>query len=572
MNWKKLILVSLLLNFVMLALLCFWADSEAWPVKISGLEGAERSFYDYTVKPLFLLLLKPIWGLSQIFAITHMDLARVLFALNGLLCIYLGQRVVKSLTASMLASQIYIVLLMTSTLYLERGFRVRSDHLATTLILIGLTLALSEAIRLRTKLAVLVALVLISVGITPKSLLVWACMLPVFWDQLRVRSLNRSELGWLVPAWAVLFVVVVSIAVLGDRTVGHLAGYARDVFYGSEGDLSPWSIARFQYVWAAAVENPVFTTLVIFNLVPSLPGVSSGQQASGIRALRLCLWLLVGLVAVYPNRLPFFLASLLPLGLLTVVVSTDWSGLKSQYLKPGSVGYWATASVVSLHVVLFLWTSQNIYFNNNNFEQRQFLSDFTGYLSSSPNKRAYDPSGLLPNSNVDHLYLGPGQNAENKKIAGLLQSKGYDLFFLGQRFSWVLKSFSEDFIANTMVFHPGVMVVGHPFEGRIEKGRIAIREIQVELGLHHNLENLPMNRVFLRPEGGSAGSRGKVYLLTRAGLLAQPSNGYSWPQMARASEVVVPDDATGVTVFAQDFPSRPDSSKLKRILAFDRWL
>ncbi|MEO0335210.1 MAG: hypothetical protein AAF202_02380 [Pseudomonadota bacterium] len=575
MNKKKVTIWCLALNFLLLAVLCFWADSEAWPVKVASLEGHHRSFYDYAIKPLYLFVLSPFVDLASLLGVYHMDLARLAFALNGLLIAYLGQRLVRKLTKSEVLSFAYVVVLLTSSLFLERGFRVRSDHLGTLIILFCLSVVFSPRFRDNTKLFVILGLGLFAFLATPKSLLVFLCFLPFLWRALALNLKTREGFDWFLTAWGCLFVLVAVLGLFGGGSFQHLWSYAVGLLKANPGDLHPLSVERLQYVFQFFMRNPLVSVLIAIKVISiCVPRWHEGRSAIH-RGLDFSLLLIFFVVLIYPNRLPFFLASLLPLVLL-ILFSLDPDERAASLLRdPTSVLKRALLFGMGVHIAFGLWTSQKIYRTNSNLAQRRFVALYSPYLTSAKDAKVYDPSGLIPNKNVYHYYLGPGQVIENRNIAYKLQTEGFDIVFLGQRIAWIFTEFTPLFMNATMIFPPGLIVSGHSFSGGIEEGAISARDILDQIDQIHGDRDLPIKKVFIRnasPDLVIEEDRKIAYKSFGKLFEYDSDKGISLSKLHKTETIFMHPKTTEVIFYLQDFPIDNEGPQLKRILAFDKWL
>jgi hypothetical protein len=574
MDVKKLAFLALGLNFVVLALLCFWADSEAWPVKVASLSGHDRSYYDYSIKPLYMILLSPIVSVSKLLQLYHMYVARFLFALNGLLIVYLGKRLVSKLTRSETLATSFVVFMLTSSLYLERGFRVRSDHLGTVFVLISLLAVLSHRLRRRNKLIALFVLSLLAAATTPKSLLVLACFAPFFWRALVSNPSQKLAFDWLLPAWLLLFVVVTFAVFMGQDTFQHLWSYGTGLLSSSPGDLPPLSLARFQYVFAFPQKNPVLAVLFVLNTIAIFYVGFPSERPPLLRAIDFSFLGLLLLILVFPNRLPFFLASLLP---LLLVGSLSWGRESLQTVRDycsQRFGKILLATVFAVQLGFAAWTSFKIYSQHNNLQQMRFVTEYSSYLSVAKNKKAYDPSGLLPNENLSHLYLGPGQTLENRRIAYRLQKNGFNFLFLGQRVAWISLEFTPDFLDHSKVFPPGLMLVGDKFMGEIKQGVISGDDLRYQIVMNYDTEAMQPERIYLRNLSKNIEPKQRSKMVLRFGDIPveYSEKGMTWNQLLRLKEVILPPGSTDVVVFVQDFPIDKTDTAVQKLLAFDRWL
>ncbi|MBC6415191.1 MAG: hypothetical protein GDA46_02210 [Bdellovibrionales bacterium] len=109
-----------------------WTKTEVFPTHSSKyLFSLFEHEFLFSLKPIFYVLLKISFLLSEILPVTPMTLARFLFALNGLILVSFMYLYLQKKTNKYNA--ILAVLLITSSyIFLDRGFRIRSDLLCTS--------------------------------------------------------------------------------------------------------------------------------------------------------------------------------------------------------------------------------------------------------------------------------------------------------------------------------------------------------------------------------------------------------------------------------------------------------
>ena len=136
---QMLLSVVAIVSFTFSAIICFWADSEIWPMKISSFIGDPETPYNFWIKPAYMVFLNPIYHLSQFLPFSHMDAGRIVFLIGGLLSLWLGTRILSQQGVNKTFQFLYFLLILTSWIYLERGFRIRSDNLLTVFFLLLLS-------------------------------------------------------------------------------------------------------------------------------------------------------------------------------------------------------------------------------------------------------------------------------------------------------------------------------------------------------------------------------------------------------------------------------------------------
>ena len=133
---KGLLLVSILTiaAFGALSLLTHWTFSEVYSVHTARylFSGEYSRDFLFSLKPLFNLFLFVSFKISEWLSVYPMTLARFLFFLNGIGIVFLTWLIVRK-QSNVFSAALAVLILVSSPIFLERGFRVRSDLLVTTL-------------------------------------------------------------------------------------------------------------------------------------------------------------------------------------------------------------------------------------------------------------------------------------------------------------------------------------------------------------------------------------------------------------------------------------------------------
>ena len=131
-TFPLLCLVFLIL-FPFLAHISLWVETEIFPTHSSQyLFSKNRSAFLFSLKPLFYLILYISSLFSSLLSLFPMTGARLLFAFNGLLMMVFMYIYIQKKTKSDNAI-LAVLVLASSYLFLDRGFRIRSDLLLSSL-------------------------------------------------------------------------------------------------------------------------------------------------------------------------------------------------------------------------------------------------------------------------------------------------------------------------------------------------------------------------------------------------------------------------------------------------------
>ncbi len=474
-----LILSGLLLavGFYITGLQCFWSDSEVWHMKISILQGDARAPFDYWIKPLFLIVLSGIYHLSEWLGVPHPDFGRWIFGLNGLLILCLGSQIVSYFHSEFRIKGIYFLLLGSSWIFLERGFRIRSDLLALSLFLVFLWVVIDGAKGLqfsRGRLGAVFGLFVLSVLVTPKSLLLFMCFLPFLYKIFLTQSLSlRNKVINLVllclAAFAGTSLLSESFFISLIRQKTYLQGSLMD----AHGEIGIFNAYRWEHVVHFIYENP----LICLPLVAKIFWILKNHKiwwGDGIwRSLDIGFLLLLPVLVLFPNRTPFFICSLAPLFMLFAFTGTeawrvDFSHALSRFQKYIFI-------IIALSMVAGAYKMKNIILSHNNLEQKQLYEVLKAFSLSYPQKTIYDPAGLSPSPQALHYYLGPGDLESNRASALLISQVQPDIILAGQRILWTKPYLKQEFWKQYKDFSGhGVFQKGQIFESFKTHGKSRI--------------------------------------------------------------------------------------------------
>ena len=163
--------VFFFLSFQILAHLSPWTETEIYPVHSSRYLFSENMLdFLFSLKPLFYITLYLSSFFSDTLSLLPMTGARFLFALNGLGILALMYFYVKQKTNKYNAL-LAVLLFASASIFLDRGFRVRSDLLTTSFSLIALLLTYSiKERRDYWKFYLLIPLLFSTLLISPKAI------------------------------------------------------------------------------------------------------------------------------------------------------------------------------------------------------------------------------------------------------------------------------------------------------------------------------------------------------------------------------------------------------------------
>jgi len=155
-------------NFLLISQFAKWTETLLYPVHQSKYLFSAFDFeFLFALKPLFYSLLKFFFLLAEAFSIEPMSLTRFFFALNGLVLLYFLYLYLEKKT-SRYNAVLALLILASTYIFLNRGFRVRSDMLVSSLSVFILWVNLH--LKSNKKQAILSLLFLSLLFVTPKAI------------------------------------------------------------------------------------------------------------------------------------------------------------------------------------------------------------------------------------------------------------------------------------------------------------------------------------------------------------------------------------------------------------------
>ncbi len=429
-NALKILIATYVAGFMALALHTKWADSEIWAVSIARTLGFQAWDYGLSYKPLFYMTLRSVYSLD-LSNVETFTAARLLYAAVGLGVLLLTYRLGRLLKLSFEARTLAVFLLATSSFFLERGFRVRSDQLATLFQLLGLTYYFQYVDQHtwgKPRTLVVSALLHVSLLLsTPKAiyqLLVNFYVYRVSQRFFKVPETQKrhSRRVTLIFALAIPFSLFAVLAYFRtEQVLSALTFFVRS-FAENPSQPAYFSLSSFQHYRRFVLENPLFILAGLVavywslkNKIERKPSMSE-FPLGGIAALTLFF------IIFHNDRLPFFLVSLLPLVALFMgqQVVNVIRGTRLRILLVGLV-------LNGLFHGVQIWKSQS------NDLQRAAIVSMQNYLAKYPGVLYYDGTAVLPRNNQLFANAEPKHLGNDDWLLKLLNDDKPDLFFFGNR-------------------------------------------------------------------------------------------------------------------------------------------
>ncbi len=434
-NSERIVLCAIYLLTAMLFLLSqesYFADSEIWGITLS------KNVWDFSVGNFSLMFKFPFYSLLRLLYeipgdnYHHLIYARILFFCVSLAVLVLTYLIARKVYFKSYIAIIAVFLVLTTTVYLNRSFRVRSDILSLlfSLILIYVNIGYFESNIRKTwkshtfKVILLFALIICS---TPKAVYL------IFWNLLfvlllrfkkppldRVIYFKPYKYGIIYPICAGLAFLLVSTVFswLGGSNKLYVAYYgAWRYFYDAlvTWDLSNFASQKFHFFSRFLVQNIVFLTLAFIPMVKSFTEIIVKRAITYENAFRVSTFIYFLSVFSYNDLLPFFIATWVPFLAISAagyVYSIPLVFGRTVFYRSKTMIYMRTP-IVLLMVAFFSYGAGEFFIlnmaKNSNFTQRATIRGIQRYLSLLGETNHYDVIGILPRNNSIYKFAGPGQ-------------------------------------------------------------------------------------------------------------------------------------------------------------------
>jgi hypothetical protein len=393
--------------FFRLGAVGFISDSEIWVVNIAK-NIREEWFHSWVfTRPLFYSLLSlAVAPLNEPIAI--FQAAKTYGLINASLILIFTALIAREISSpkwKLLGSSAAICFLLTNTGFLNQGYRIRSDLLACTLLLISFYLT----IKFRPKHWLFrIPLWLTPLAATPKSIL---SILPF----LSYPQSNRIRF-----ACGISIVFLMGLTVLVYPQLVHYIG---DSFSALTPQSSYLSRSTFFYFERLIEKNPIFVFLILFRTLTFFLRYQFQlykDQAPLQLFFSVFVLLSILIAALSPEKNPFYLATMLPLAAIFVALFFEDLHFLIQYSvkEKSKAVFQKLALTCALITCLAVSTSgvrawSGFLEDNNKLELYRSIRFLDGYLAKFPLATHYDIVGLIPNKTKIRKFAGPNDAAGN---------------------------------------------------------------------------------------------------------------------------------------------------------------
>ena len=368
----------------------FWTDSEMWAAVVAKYMFQNDPHYLFSMKPLFNFVLWFNFQWASYLDLHPMVTGRFLMAINGLISGYFVSQIILLLTKDRRAALLGFVLLFAFSTFVKRGGHIRSDLLVSTFLLVGIYFCI-----LKKEKSFLPSLFwALAILISPKAAFFSVPLIVyLFFHSI---CLYKKIIFYLLLFVSLLIFLITPLKTAVINSWSHFLF----LFATQEMGFDYFSPLRFTHIIRFIKENILWLIFFLGTFVfcfrsyvkPVVPDV-----------IKIPSMISLGLLAFYPDRLPFLIASVLPfLTILLVLLLFQFWQKKWVYnvIIMGSLlscGYW------SRQVVLY----------HSNQEQRQVADLMDQVFITFPELTIWDTTGILARSNANYFFLGPAQQKDN---------------------------------------------------------------------------------------------------------------------------------------------------------------
>jgi hypothetical protein len=409
-HWTLGLVILWIATIGVAGMLTFWSDSELWVAVASKYLFNTSGEYYFGTKPLFHFLTFLNFHLANLLGLHPMDTGRAFMILNFLGVCAAIFKIADRMHGRRVALMSMVVL-MSISIFTKRAVELRSDILVTHLFLWWLYFRMfgTKKRALKSFVAVTFAALLI----TPKAMFWAIAMWPFLLEDIKIKT-RLAAMGVLAA------IAAVAAVIFTDPLAFFLRSFSAD-----EVGFGYFDVVRLQHVFRFVFENAHF--IFAFFLFSVMPGKdTSGPHGRRIRQIS---WTLMLVLLVYPDRLPFMIAALIPFFLLhffTLPGLIKFMRSESVRAREARTAIIGLCAILSLHWGLSLRKHSNV-------RQRFAVDWLNREVKRYDGIQVFDPSGILVNYPAHNWFLGPGQSNKNHGVLVFIDKyKPEVLFYTGK--------------------------------------------------------------------------------------------------------------------------------------------
>lgn len=344
--------------------------------------------------------------------------------LNVLAQLYLLFRIVDHHFRHRTANWFAILIVVANTFYLTQSYRVRSDLLATTLFL-GTIFAFTKFDSPRKRLLTLVVGAAAVLLATPKAIFLMPILVLIYVFEYYDKRKRLYALAFIASLMAVyLACVFLRLGALSDMVL-DLQNYLLTTLNGGETGMPYMSRKSLEYV------NKMFQENAWVAIVWLLPYIFI-HKTTNRKWLAVHTYLLA-LLFLAPEKLPFFICSLLPLLACSTILLVTPFFIKTK-TRISSILMVCTVLAISF---MASWKIMKFLHSDSNREQIAAVRAIDNYLNTYSELRYYDVIGLSPAHSYFRHFAGPNQLDSNKLVAKTVADEKPDVLMKVAKFDYL---------------------------------------------------------------------------------------------------------------------------------------
>ena len=391
-------------SFILISQFAKWTETELYPVHSSKylFSGFDYEFL-FALKPLFYSLLKVFSLFAALLPFDPMSLARCFFALNGLILLYFFYLYLEKKT-NRYNAVLALLILASTYILLNRGFRVRSDMLSSSLSFFILWINLNW--KSDKKKSVLLFLFLSLLFITPKAIYWMLLNLLLLENHTRQTLFKKLSLNLLLNSG--LFVIGMSLFFKDPFFIKSI--YESGKFYLLSVKLSYTSFIEKGFIETLPsffVSHFIDRNYFFFFLI-GLKLCSSIYQLIEKKRMTKQNWyflILLGITFLHPDSKLVFFSALSPFFMIAFFTDPIWLKIVNQsYSEKFKVILLGWFFIYSFSYISYF--SYKTITHKNNLAQKRMVGSLNKFYKDTPsNLNILDPACLIYSRKTTCKYL-----------------------------------------------------------------------------------------------------------------------------------------------------------------------
>ena len=416
------------LAFQALSYFSSWTDTELYPTHSSQyLFSPYMEEFLFALKPLFYSLLKISFTVSSFLDLLPMTTARFLFAFNGLAILALMYFYIKQKT-NRYNALLAVLFLAGMNIFLDRGFRVRSDLLSTSLSLGCLLINLNIKKQKDWRFYLIIPLLSL-ILITSLKGIYWLCFTSILiWYDIKIKP--NTKLAIKITSLTCFSLYFLSFIFKDPFFIKTIYESAKFYIF----NLSEIYHFALKYNWLTSVDKlshislfisrNLFLVLIIIIkflfIIYSL--FISKNRKKDLSDLYFLILLLVAFF--HPQQKLFFLSALSPFFCIAFFTDEKWKDVVNQYSRN-----FKSFLLIGAFIYTFSYSSYfsyRVYTKKNNLYQKNLIKNLNDFFKDTNlSINIFDPNCIIYTRKTKCEYILYNKRIEN--ISAYLKKKNFDI-------------------------------------------------------------------------------------------------------------------------------------------------